>query len=117
MHILPENLRFDARRNARVTRDDNDNRVALCHLGRAQHLHSADGREIEVSDNDVEGAALQGFERLAAGSRSCHLVAVGSEHARETVAQSAVVLDDKNANTSFRFVRDAERVSAGKSGR
>src|SRR2546427_170693 len=109
---------LEARFDARLAGDDDGDRIPVGGEGGLEQLYPRYLRHVEIDEDDVERAPLQGLEGLAPAARSGDVVSLGAEYAGATLAQRALVVDHEHADALADRLRDGDQVcEAGRPGR
>ena len=87
--------RFDARRDTRVSRHHDDDRLGAGLHRNAQQLVSGYVAHVEVEQHDVEAAMAQELECLVSTTRDADVIAVELQQVGATFPQRAIVIDDQ----------------------
>ncbi len=102
--------RFDGGVGRRERGNHDAEHVLIDALGGAQHFDAAHVGHLDVGDQEVEPAALELVDRLAAVFGKRDVVALAPQHDRQQLAHRPLVVDDeqsrlRGASSGFRAAR------------
>jgi len=98
--------RFEARIDARVAGDHEDDGVRVRLQAGAQQAQAGDLGHIEVEEHDVEPVALQRLARLVATATQADLIPLVLQDAGAALSQRAVVVHDQHADGGLQLGRE-----------